>query len=99
LIDKLRARLEATEAAIPTGQASVADAVGIRAEISAARADVEQAEGVEAAGRAALSRWIGEASRQPLAGGLPICRPPPQDAALAFLDRHRSSRSLGGRAG
>ena len=88
LIQKLEARLRTAEANIPTGQATSADAIAIRAEIAAARSEVEDARGEEAAGRAALARWIGDAADLPLNGGLPICRPPDRAQALPYLDRH-----------
>ena len=74
LIDERQARYAGAEANIPTGRASSADAIVARAEIAATRAEIEQARGDEAAGRAALSRWIGEAAQRPLAGYMPICR-------------------------
>lgn len=88
LIDKLQGRLRAAEANIPTGQASSADAIAIRAEIAAAEAELEAARGLEAAGRAALARWIGDAARQSVSGAMPICRPPDRQQVLAFVDQH-----------
>ena len=88
LIDRLGARLRTAEANIATGQATSADAVAIRAEVAAAQADLEEAIGDEAVGRAALARWIGDAADQPLSGDLPICRPPERGQAIAFVQEH-----------
>ena len=88
LIDKLQGRLRAAEANIPTGAATSADALAVRAEIAAARAELEVARGLEASGRAALARWIGDAAQQPVDDAMPICRPPGRTEALAFLDQH-----------
>ena len=88
LIARLTARLEAVEAQIPTGRATVADAVAMRGEIAAARADLTAALGDEGAGRAALARWIGDAADLRLTGVLPICRPPARDTALPAIGRH-----------
>ena len=88
LIQKLEGRRDAAVANIPTGQATSADAVAIRAEIAAAEAELERARGAERAGRAALARWIGDTALQPVTGGLPICRPPGRDQALASLEEH-----------
>ena len=88
LMQKLQARLRAAEANIPTGQAIAADAVAIRAEMGAVEAELEEARGQERAGRAALTRWIGDVAERPVAGGLPICRPPTVERLATFLREH-----------
>ena len=88
LIEKLQARYRAAEANIPTGHATPADAVAIRAEISAAEAELEGALGSEAAGRASLARWIGNLAQRPVSGGLAVCRPPERPVVDGFLSEH-----------
>lgn len=88
LLERLEGRREAVEAAIPTGRSALADSVAIRAEAAAVAADLEGSRGAEAAGRAALMRWIGDAAERPLSGGLAICPPPEREQVMMFLDRH-----------
>lgn len=88
LLDERQARYAGAEANIPTGRANSADAIAARAEIAATRAEIEQARGDEAAGRAALSRWIGEAAQRPLSGYMPICRVTNIGLARESIDEH-----------
>lgn len=89
LIEKLGARQSLVEDSILDGTATPADAIAIEAEISAARAEWRAAEDAEAAGRAMLARWIGDAAERPLsANRLPICRPSDKQQALSNLSDH-----------
>lgn len=89
LVSKLEARQNLIQAQIPTGVATPADALAIEAEISAVRAELLAAQDAEAAGRAMLARWIGEASERPITSKeLPICRPANKQEALALLADH-----------
>lgn len=74
LIEEREGRYSAAEANIPTGRTSTADAISARADIAAINAEMADARGAAAQGRAALSRWIGEEAGRPLSGHLPICR-------------------------
>lgn len=89
LVRKLEARQDIIEAEIPTGAATPADALALQAEIAAARAELLAARDAEAAGRAKLSRWIGDAAERPITSkSLPICRPADKQQALAILAAH-----------
>jgi outer membrane protein, heavy metal efflux system len=88
LIEQRQSRYSGAEANIPTGRANSADAIAARAEIAATRAEIEQASGDEAMGRAALSRWIGEAAQRPLSGYMPICRVSNVGLARNSIDEH-----------
>ena len=88
LIQRLEGRREAAEADVPTGRATAADVVAIRAEVGAARAELAEARGNEAEGRAALARWLGDVARRPLSGSVPMCPAPSRAAALASVDNH-----------
>lgn len=89
LIDKLEARQQTIEANILSGGATPAAAIGVQAEIAAARAELLATRDAEAAGRAMLARWIGDAAQQPLArNSLPICRPAEKGQVLASLADH-----------
>src|SRR3546814_6858944 len=66
LIEKLEARQSLVEDSILDGTATPADVIAIEAEISAARAELLAAQAAEAAGRAMLARWIGDAAQRPL---------------------------------
>lgn len=97
LIAKLEARLRTAEAGIPTGRATAADAIAIRAEIASARAEAAQRFGQEQEGRAALGRWLGDAGSRPVSGPLPICRPLADTIALPLLGRHPQLDAARGR--
>ena len=89
LMRKLQARQETIKANILSGGATAAAAIAIQAEIAAARAELLAARDAEAAGRAMLARWIGEAAQQRLAQNtLPICRPADKPEVAAVLDNH-----------
>ncbi|MEO1169842.1 MAG: TolC family protein [Pseudomonadota bacterium] len=88
LIDQREARYSAAEANIPTGRSNTADAISARAEIAAIRAQIADARGAEAMGRAALSRWIGDAASRPLSGHLPVCRVQNRQSARASIEDH-----------
>ena len=89
LTRKLQARQETIEANILSGGATAAAAIAIQAEIAAARAELLAARDAEAAGRAMLARWIGDAAEQRLAqNSLPICRPAEKQQIAALLDNH-----------
>ena len=88
LIEKLRGWSAALEANVATGGAEAADVIALRAEIADIRADRAVTDDREAAARAALSRWIGEAAQYDLADAMPICRPDDREAAKNMLDRH-----------
>lgn len=89
LVRKLEGRQSVIEAEIPTGRATPADALAVQAEIMAVRARLSAVRDQEAAGRAMLSRWIGEAAERPITGEeLPICRPADKQQALASLADH-----------
>lgn len=89
LVRKLEARQETIKANILSGGATAAAAIAIEAEIAAARAELLSSREAEAAGRAMLARWIGDAAQQPLAkNSLPICRPADKSQVLALLDSH-----------
>lgn len=88
LVDRLSSRQRVVEANVATGGAIAAEAIAISAEIGAARGDLLAARDREAAARAQLARWIGDAAERPLASGMPICRPASRDVALATLDTH-----------
>ncbi len=88
LIARLEARVGAAEDQVPTGRATPADVVAVRAELAAARGDLASAQGDEQVGRAALARWIGDAADFRLVGGLPICRPLARELALPAIGGH-----------
>lgn len=89
LVEKLEGRQSLAEDAILTGAAKPADVIAIEADISAARAELRAAEDAEAAGRAMLARWIGDAAQRPLSTNqLPICRPSDKQLALLSLQDH-----------
>ena len=90
LTDRLRSRQRIVEANVATGGAIAAEVIAISAEIGAATGDLLAARDREAAARAALARWIGDAAQRPLAAQMPICRPASREAALASLDTHPS---------
>lgn len=88
LIDERQGRYATAEARVPTGAANAADAIAARADIAAIRADLSDAHGDEAAARAMLSRWIGEAAERPLTDNLPICRVTVPARARASIEDH-----------
>lgn len=88
LVDRLRSRQRIVEANVATGGAIAAEVIAISAEIGAASGDLLAARDREAAARAALARWIGDAAQRPLAAQMPICRPATLAAALTTLDMH-----------
>lgn len=88
LTDRLRSRQRIVEANVATGGAIAAEVIAISAEIGAATGDLLAARDREAAARALLARWIGDAAQRPLAAAMPICRPASREAALASLDTH-----------
>ncbi|MEQ9662927.1 MAG: TolC family protein [Parasphingopyxis sp.] len=88
LIDDREGRYSAAEANIPTGRASPADAIAARADITLVRAEIADARGAEAVGRAALSRWIGDAAERRLSGHLPICRLTNLEVARQSISDH-----------
>ena len=89
LIEKLEARQSLVEDSILDGTATPADVIAIEAEISAARAELLAAQDAEAAGRAMLARWIGDAAQRPLSTNqLPICRPSNKQQALLAVAEH-----------
>lgn len=89
LIEKLEARQTLVEDSILDGTATPAAVIAIEAEISAARAELLAARDAEAAGRAMLARWIGDAAQRPLSTNqLPICRPSDKQQALSTVAEH-----------
>ena len=89
LVEKLEARQSLVEGGILDGSATPADVIAIEADISAARGEMLAAKDAEAAGRAMLARWIGDAAQRPLSTNqLPICRPSNKQLALAAVAEH-----------
>ncbi|HEY9552829.1 TolC family protein [Allosphingosinicella sp.] len=89
LIEKLEGRQSLVEDSILDGTATPADVIAIKAEISAARAELLAAQDAEAAGRAMLARWIGDAAQRPLSTNqLPLCRPSNKQQALSAVAEH-----------
>src|SRR3546814_13672399 len=87
LIEKLEGRQSLVEDSILDGTATPADVIAIKAEISAARAELLAAQDAEAAGRAMLARWHADAAQRPL----PPNQPP--------LRRRSAARGAGDRRG
>ena len=89
LIEKLEGRQSLVEDSILDGTATASDVIAIEAEISAARAELLAAQDAEAAGRAMLARWIGDAAQRPLSTNqLPICRPSDKQRVLSTVADH-----------
>lgn len=88
LVDRLRSRQRIVEANVATGGAIAAEVIAISAEIGAATGDLLAARDREAAARASLARWIGDASQRPIAPAMLICRPANREAALAAVESH-----------
>ena len=89
LVEKLEGRQSLAEGGILDGSATPADVIAIEADISAARGEMLAAKDAEAAGRAMLARWIGDAAQRPLSTNqLPICRPSNKQLALAAVAEH-----------
>ena len=89
LDEKQEARQSLVEGGILDGSATPADVIAIEADISAARGEMLAAKDAEAAGRAMLARWIGDAAQRPLSTNqLPICRPSNKQLALAAVAEH-----------